>query len=283
MSLLDHIRACNAYRDENFAPLLVDGQRIGLVQRGNLALLRRFPEIFAISDDAVEIAAPRGFDALTEAIDGVVEALVGEGLVHKWRHEFFAVTPRWQAPPIFKIDRGAVGFFGIRSYGVHLNGIRRDGGALKLWVGKRALDKKVAPGKLDNMVAGGIGFGHGAFETLAKEAGEEAAIPRDLIARAISVGALSYRMALGNGVRDDVLFVYDLEVPGDFVPRNTDGEIAEFRLMPIAEILERVRSGDDFKFNVNLVLIDFAIRHGIIRPEDADYLDLVTGLRRPAI
>ena len=125
-----------------------------------------------MSDRAVEIVGPRGFDALTEAVDTVTEALVGEGVVYKWRHEFFAVAPRWQAPPIFKLDRGAVGFFGIRSYGVHLNGWRRDGGELKLWIGKRALDKKVAPGKLDNMVAGGIGFGHGAFETLVKEAAE---------------------------------------------------------------------------------------------------------------
>jgi 8-oxo-dGTP pyrophosphatase MutT (NUDIX family) len=283
MSFLDHIRACNRYHAERFVPLLIDGQSIGQVQRESAALLRRFPAIFAVSDRAVEIVAKRGFDALTEAIDTVTEALVGEGVVYKWRHEFFAVTPRWRVPPIFKLDRGAVGFFGTRSYGVHLNGLRRDGGELKLWIGKRALDKKVAPGKLDNMVAGGIGFGHGVFETLAKEAGEEAAIPGDLIDRAISVGALSYRMELGNGLRDDVLFVYDLEVPSDFVPRNTDGEIAEFHLMPVGEILERVRSGDAFKFNVNLVLIDFAIRHGLIGPEDPDYLDLVTGLRRPSI
>ncbi len=283
MSLLDHVKACNRYRAERFLPLVIDGVRIGLIQRGNIDLLRRFPKVFAIADQTVEIVAPRGFDALTAAIDEVIEALVGEGLVHKWRHEFFAVTPRWGAVPIFKLDRGAVGIFGIRSYGVHLNGYRRDGDGLKLWVGTRALDKKVAPGKLDNMVAGGIGFGHGAFDTLAKEAGEEAAIPPDLIARATSVGALSYCMEMGNGVRDDVLYVYDLDVPRDFVPRNTDGEIAEFTLMPVAEVLDRVRAGDDFKFNVNLVIIDFAIRHGLIGPDDPEYLDLVTGLRRPLI
>jgi 8-oxo-dGTP pyrophosphatase MutT (NUDIX family) len=283
MSLLDHVRSCNRYRAERFVPLLIDGVRIGLVQRGNLDLLRRFPRVFAISEQAVDIVAPRGFEALTAAVDEVIEALVGEGLVHKWRHEFFAVTPHWQAMPIFKLDRGAVGIFGIRSYGVHLNGWRRDADGLKLWVGTRAADKKVAPGKLDNMVAGGIGFGHGVFETLAKEADEEAAIPPDLIARAMSAGALSYCMEMGNGVRDDVLFVYDLEVPPDFVPRNTDGEIAEFSLMSAGDVLDRVRAGDDFKFNVNLVLIDFAIRRGIIGPDDPEYLDLVTGLRRPLI
>jgi len=283
MSLLDHVRACNRYRAERFLPLVIDGVRVGLVQRGNLELMRRFPKVLAVHDQAVEIVAPRGFDALTQAVDEVIEVLVDEGLVHKWRHEFFAVTPRWRAAPIFKLDRGAVGIFGIRSYGVHLNGFRRDADGLKLWVGKRAPDKKVAPGKLDNMVAGGIGFGHGVFETLAKEAGEEAAISPELIARAAPVGALSYCMEMGNGVRDDVLFVYDLAVPADFVPRNTDGEIAEFSLMAAGEVIDRVRAGDDFKFNVNLVLIDFAIRHGIIGPDDPEYLDLVTGLRRPLL
>jgi 8-oxo-dGTP pyrophosphatase MutT (NUDIX family) len=163
-----------------------------------------------------------------------------------------------------------------------LNGWCRREGAPLLWIGKRAADKKVAPGKLDNMVAGGIGFGHGVFETLAKEAAEEAALPRAIIDQALPVGALTYRTEVKHGVRDDALFVYDLEVPADFVPRNTDGEIAEFSLMPAREVIDRVRSGDDFKFNVNLVIIDFALRHGLLRPDDEpDYLDLVTGLRRP--
>jgi hypothetical protein len=40
-----------------------------------------------------------------------------------------------------------------------------------------------------------------------------------------------------------------------------------------------VRETDDFKFNVNLVLIDFGLRRGLIGPEDQDYLALVEGLR----
>jgi hypothetical protein len=42
-----------------------------------------------------------------------------------------------------------------------------------------------------------------------------------------------------------------------------------------------MRKTDDFKFNVNLVNIDFALRHGVIGPEDPEYLDLVTGLHKP--
>ena len=76
-----------------------------------------------------------------------------------------------------------------------------------------------------------------------------------------------------------MLFSYDLELPDDFVPRNTDGEISGFELLPFAECLRLVRETDQFKFNVNLVLVDFGLRHGLITPEDPDYLALVEGLR----
>jgi 8-oxo-dGTP pyrophosphatase MutT (NUDIX family) len=188
---------------------------------------------------------------------------------------------RWDDKPIFRHDRGAVTFFGVRAYGVHLNGYRDEGGRLSLWIGQRAPDKRVAPNKLDNLVAGGIGNGHRALATLVKEADEEASIPPALIARAIPAGAMSYRMETPTGIRDDVMFVYDLDVPADFTPRNRDGEIVRFELMPVATVLERIRTTDDFKFNVNLVILDFALRHGLLKPDEPGYLDVANGLHRP--
>ena len=210
----------------------------------------------------------------------MVDALVAEKHLPKTRSETFDVARRWGAPPLFRLDRGAVPFFGTRAYGVHLNGYRRDGSGLALWVGHRAADKRVAPNKLDNLVAGGIGNGHGLADTLVKEADEEAMIPTDLIARAVPAGAVAYRMETTLGIRDDVLFVYDLEVPDDFVPQNRDGEFSGFALMAAGAALDRIRTSFDFKFNVNLVILDFAVRHGILRPDDPEYLDVATGLHR---
>jgi 8-oxo-dGTP pyrophosphatase MutT (NUDIX family) len=280
MSLLRHVTACNRFDPARFLPLLAGEATIGLVRRDNAAALAPFRDVFVVGGDAVRLVATGGFDAVTAAVDEIVERLVESGRVPKWRNESFAVTARWGEKPLFKIDRGVVNFFGIRSYGVHVNGIVRDGG-MRLWIGKRAADKKVAPGKLDNLIGGGIGHGHGVFETLVKEADEEAGLPAELARRSVPVGALSYRMENHLGVRNDALFVYDLELPRDFVPRNKDGEIVEFRLEDAAAVLERVRRTDDFKFNVNLVIIDLAIRHGLLTPDDPEYLDLVTGLRRP--
>ncbi|HUH83927.1 MAG TPA: DUF4743 domain-containing protein [Stellaceae bacterium] len=281
MSLIRHVRRCNAWRPEQFLPLWRGGARIGLVRRDNAAALREFPTVFAVDATGVQLIAPGDFAALSAAVDQVCEQLVRDGRVAKWRNEFFAVAERWGAPALFKLDRGAISFFGVRAYGVHVNGYRRLSEGLKLWIGRRAPDKKVSPDKLDNLVAGGIDYKHGLAATLVKEAEEEASLPPTLAAAAVSVGAVAYRMETEYGLRDDVLFLYDLEMPAGVTPVNRDGEIVAFTLMDAPDVLARVRDTEDVKFNVNLVIIDFAIRHGLVRPEDPDYLDLVVGLRRP--
>ena len=281
MTLLRHIRQCNEYRPDHFMPFRHRGERLGLIRKKNAEALRRFPTVFEVSDSGVTLAVDSSFDDLSALIEETTEHLVAEGLVAKWRYEFFAAAPRWGAPAHFKIDRGAVPFFGVPAYGVHLNGYVREGERLKLWVGRRSPTKAVAPNKLDNLVAGGIDWRHGLFETLVKESEEEASLPAALASKAVPVGAVSYRMAVTHGLRDDVLFCYDLELPRDFTPKNNDGELVAFTLEDAREVIARVRESDDFKFNVNLVLIDFALRHGLVSAEDPEYLELVTRLRRP--
>ncbi|HZK92172.1 MAG TPA: DUF4743 domain-containing protein [Stellaceae bacterium] len=281
MAFADRIRHCNSFDPARAMPLWAGEHRIGWLRRDNAELLKRHGGVFAVKRGKARLLVEGSCDKISRAVDEVVEKLVADRRIPKWRSETFDVAARWGDQPILRLDRGAVPFFGARAYGVHLNGYRRDGDNYSLWIGRRASNKQVAPGKLDNIVAGGIGNGHGAAATLAKEAEEEASIDAALISRAVAVGALNYRMATKLGVRDDVMFVYDLEMPIDFTPANTDGEIAGFELMPLSDILERIRTTMDFKFNVNLVILDFAVRHGVLRPEDAEYLDVAAGLHRP--
>jgi Domain of unknown function (DUF4743) len=280
MPFTDHVRICNSYDPSRAVPLVAGSVRIGLLRRDNAELLRRFPEVFRVTTDGVQLLVHGDAAAVSRAVDAVVETLVAEQRVPKWRNETFDVAPRWGEPPVFRLDRGAVPFFGTRAYGVHLNGFRREGGELYLWVGRRAPDKLVAPNKLDNLVAGGIGNGYGVTETLFKECEEEASIPESLSSAAVPAGVVSYRMENRIGIRDDVLFIYDLEMPADFVPKSNDGEIVEFTLMPAAAVLEIVHDTEDFKFNVNLVILDFAVRHGLLRPDDPEYLEVAIGLHR---
>ncbi len=57
------------------------------------------------------------------------------------------------------------------------------------------------------------------MENVVKECEEEASIPPELAARAKPVGAVSYTSLQPAGLKRDVLFCFDLELPVDFVPQ----------------------------------------------------------------
>jgi hypothetical protein len=76
-------------------------------------------------------------------------------------------------------------------------------------------------------------------------------------------------MERAEGLRRDRLYCYDLILPEDFVPEASDGEVEAFELWPLDRAFEAVRDTDDFKFNVNLVLIDLFIRKGLIADPEA--------------
>ncbi len=280
MSYLDRIATCRRWDPAAYRPFTIDGAVLGRVSHGVARRLAGFPEVFVVGEDAVALAPGLDdFASRSRAVAEVLGEMKARGEVPHWRGEDYPVVERWGEQPALKIERAAAALLGTRSFGVHLNGLVRGPRGLMMWVAKRAASKQTAPGKLDHLVAGGQPFGLGVGENLIKEAGEEAGIPAGLAARAVAVGAVSYRCERPEGLRDDVLFCYDLELPADFVPVNTDGEVESFSLWPIEEVLARVRDSEDFKFNVNLVVIDFAIRHGLIAPDDPDYQEIWEGLR----
>ncbi len=162
------------------------------------------------------------------------------------------------------LDRGAVPRFGVIGAGVHLNGVVRRAEGPALWIAKRSASKKLDPGKFDNLVGGGVSAGLTPEATLAKEAAEEAAIPADLIAKARPVARIDYAMERPEGLRRDRLFCYDLTLPAHFTPHAADGEVESFALWSAQQILQTMLDGDAFKFNVNLVLIDWLIRENLL-------------------
>ena len=186
-----------------------------------------------------------------------------EAAPFRWRSEAFDVRAKPDGPVLAEIDRGALPSFGIMAQGVHVNGlVQRDDG-LHLWVGHRSPHKALDPGKLDHLVAGGIPAGMTPMETLLKEAGEEAGLPESLASEAVHRSIVGYAIEREEGLRRDRLHCYDLMLPEDFTPEPHDDEVESFELWPIGRVLERVRDTDDFKFNVNLVLIDLFERLGI--------------------
>jgi len=70
-----------------------------------------------------------------------------------------------------------------------------------------------------------------------KECEEEASVPRKIAEKAFSCGAISYFQNLPRGLIPETLFVYDLNLPEDFVPVPLDGEVQEFYLWEIDQVL----------------------------------------------
>ena len=279
MSYLDRIRACNTYELSAFRPFRVGEVAVGWIGHGFAGVLAAWPEVFVVTADAVTLSpALVDFQERTEAVGRVVEALVARGVIARRHGEQYPVTAGDRGHALFLLDRAAVAYFGVRAFAQHMNGYVRRDGRIWMWVGRRAKNRWSAPGKLDNLVAGGLPHGVSLAENLQKEAWEEASIPASLAKQALPVGAVSYRTESKYGLRTDVLYCYDLELPVDFVPLCSDGETESFDLWPLERVAELVRDTVDFKHNCNLVIIDFLIRHGYVPPDTPDYLKLVAGL-----
>lgn len=280
-----HIENCNRHDPAGFVPFRVAGRIAGRVRPALACTLAEWESAFRFRDGGLEMdPALTDFDERSATFDRVGPRLVEIGAIRKLRGERYAVLERWGVPPLASIDRGMVTPFGIRAFGLHVNGFTRDAeGRISVWVARRARDRAVEPGKFDNMVAGGQPFGLTVAENLLKESWEEAGLTPDTLSRAVPVGMVSYTMESAHGLKPDTMFLFDLELPAGREPRNTDGEVEGFELWPMERVAESVRDTDDWKFNVNLTMIDFLIRHGHFRPDDPNYVELTLGLRRQTL
>ena len=258
---LRHVRACNnAVLPGERLTFRIGSAQVGWVKPDFAAKLAAFPEIVPATDGAV----------LTDAAAlPVIARRLSDAGCYRWRREEFDIRAEPDGPVLARLDRGALPSFGVMAVGVHVNGIVRRPDGPHVWVARRAADKLLDPSKLDHIVAGGVPAGLTPFETLVKEAAEEAAIPASLSRLAVPVATITYAMERPEGLRRDLLHCYDLELPEDFAPRPADGEVEAFELWPIARVMQTVRDTDTFKFNVNLVLIDLFQRMGLIDGKEA--------------
>ena len=177
-------------------------------------------------------------------------------------------------------------YFGVPSYGLHVNGWVRDpqnpssARPWGLWIAKRSAGKATYPGLLDQMVAGGQPTGLSFGENMRKECEEEASLPPHVISSAHQTGLVSYRYRTRKGLSTKVLATYDLEMPPGLLPICADGEVDEFRLLPVAEVLRSIREELPlWKPNSALVAIDFAMRHGFVDFDEPGYIELAHMLR----
>ncbi|MCC8392035.1 DUF4743 domain-containing protein [Paraburkholderia sp. MMS20-SJTR3] len=255
----------NAHR-----PFLIGAEQVGWIRDSDVPLLARWPDVFEIDRAGVTlVAAFDTVDLRSAALASVIGALAADGRIPGWRDETYAIRNAFDAPPLAYIERAASRFFGTMTYAVHLNGVVEyaDGGAPQMWIARRSDTKATDPGMLDNVVAGGIGWGFGVAETIVKECWEEAGIPREIASRAVAGRTAHVLQSLPEGTQAEQVFIYDLALPADFAPRNQDGEVGEHRLARIDEVARWIEEGA-LTVDASLATLDCLLRRRWI-DEDA--------------
>jgi thiamine pyrophosphokinase len=256
-----HVHACQTARlPGERLPFRIGDSHVGWVLPAFAAVLAAEPEI-AAGAESVTLAEPARLHDLARRLS--------DHFHYRWRGEAFDIRATPDGPVLGHLDRGALPSFGVSATGVHVNGLVHRADGLHLWIARRAMDKLLDPGKLDHITAGGVPAGLTPWQTLLKEAAEEASIPAELATAATPVSVIAYAMERPEGLRRDRLCCYDLVLPEWFTPAANDGEVAGFELWPIGRVMEAVHATDDFKFNVTVVLIDLFIRLGLIGGTEA--------------
>lgn len=171
----DKISICNrgSEKHSEFLPFVVEGHIVGYVHKNFAENLKGFEEVFILSgDDSLggrignHVTLPpilKSPDDRTRAVGDVIKCLGEKELIPGIRNELYPVTSAFGAPIFFSLERAAAPYFGIKAYGIHMNGYVEVDGKEFLWIGKRSPTKQTFPGMLDHLVAGGLVYYYVAF------------------------------------------------------------------------------------------------------------------------
>ncbi len=257
-------------------PFLIDSQVVGSVAVAHLEALRRWPRWLGIDADGVALsaAAPERDAALAE----INHALHAEGLIRAWRDEPFVLPDPATGTALATMERAAARFWGTLTYGAHANGFvtAADGRPSHLWIAQRSPHKATDPGLFDNLIGGGVPAGQTPRQALVREGFEEAGLAPAQVAPAWPGAVLELWRDIPEGLQHEWLYSFDLELPAGVVPRNQDGEVAGFTLMPLDEAAA-LAAGREMTVDAAVVTIDFLQRHR--RLDEPEAARLLAALR----
>ncbi|XZG68957.1 DUF4743 domain-containing protein [Chitinibacteraceae bacterium HSL-7] len=238
--------------------LVINDMALGHISHSQLEHIRAIG-LFERQDDTLVGAGE--WQSIGRTLQAWGEGLRDKGALPGWRNERYTVF----APddrgwpdlnrPLFELERALFRTLGLTSRAVHINGYTMN---QALWVATRAGSKAVDPGLRDNLAAGGMAAGESATSCVQRELWEEAGVPERHSANARLVETLRSTRLVDDGVHDEVLYVFDLLLPGDFTPVNTDGEVAGFEQMPIDDVAGKLST---MTWDAGLVTAHFLLRH----------------------
>jgi len=267
MDLERRMRAGQRFDPGRFLPFVLDGATLGYVRRDLVRHLDAHRDVLDLDEASIGFRSEIDGQATRSlAMADIARALAGRGLLSPWRDETYDIRAAEGAPTAFVLERAAVRFFGFTARAIHVNGLTRDGDGPQMWIARRSPTKAIDPGMLDNMVGGGLASGSSIERTLVKEAWEEAGIPAELAGRAQPAGTVRICREVPEGLHVEIIYVHDLELPGEFAPRNQDGEVAEFRRARIEDVIAELRGDAPYTVDAGMVALDCLARRGWVGP-----------------
>jgi 8-oxo-dGTP pyrophosphatase MutT (NUDIX family) len=267
-------RACDGPARIPFVLSDASGPVLGSVACRHLESLRDWLDAFELmstQDGTPRALALRLPASVRDARLAQIHArLRADGLIVGWRDEPYPLRDR-AGGEHGMIERAASRFWGVLTLGAHCNGYVADasGRATHLWIARRSWTKPTDPGRLDNLVGGGVPAGQSPLEAVIREGAEEAGLAPQQMAGLVTGGLIDLECDIPEGRQLERLHVFDLALPLEWRPRNTDGEVAEHFLMPVGEALARAAAGT-LTTDAALATLDFAVRHRLIEPNAAD-------------
>jgi 8-oxo-dGTP pyrophosphatase MutT (NUDIX family) len=137
---------------------------------------------------------------------------------------------------------------------VHLVGCSSDG---RFWVQQRSLDKANDPGLWDTLMGGMVSAQDSLASALARETWEEAGLRMDTLTDLRRGGEVLLRKpssdAADAGYVVERVDWYRCTVPDSVQPLNQDGEVAQFALLEMPDLIERLQR-DEFTTEAALIL-----------------------------
>ena len=237
---------------------------VGSVARAHLPALADWADALQISDQAVTLRLPAA--ERNAFFDAANRQLHKAGLLRAWRDETYPVlAANGQGPLLATFERAASRFWGTLTFGAHCNGYRAgpDGRPSHLWIARRAFDKSVDPGLLDNLIGGGVPWGQTPAAALLREGWEEAGLQAGQMQALRPGRRFTVLRDVAEGLQHEQVSVYDLALPADVQPQNQDGEVHSLALLPLDQALAHAAAGD-MTVDASLATLDFALRHRLL-------------------
>jgi len=167
--LLGYVQYLNNYSNnlrDIMIPFEIGGEIVGYVSPAFYEHLFSYSTVFQIANtdgkhDKLQFTS-RIEQSLCSSVvcddfNQVNEDLRRKGIIRGWRDELLPVTVSFSGAPKLLIERAACPYYGLKAYGVHVNGFVRDAASSRvasMWVAKRAATKSTWPGMLDHIAAG---------------------------------------------------------------------------------------------------------------------------------